>query len=192
VAVSDRAERMTMARVVIVCGYDRFLDLDAYSEQVAARLKGERFDAIVVSGGVTNATSDRSEASMMAAVLNSAMPQSRVILEEFAMTTLDNLVFSRDLAAERFGKIDHYVICCDLAHRVKVAVLARLVLGRRTEVRAVPRSVRWLVRAVEPFSIVLESVAALIPPLRRAISRGAAHLKGVSPRGPRSIQREAA
>ena len=119
------------------------------------------------------------------------MPLANVLLEERSMTTLDNLVHSRDLAAA-VGPVEHFTVFCDLAHRSKVVVLSRIVLGSAATVHAIDRRVPWVVRAIEPFSIACESIAAISPPLRRAMSRCAAWVKGVSGGAPRSTRRRAA
>ena len=180
-----------MARVVIVCGYDRFHDIDEYAARVAESLAKERFDAIIASGGFTSAASSHSEAWLMARVLTRELAGASIIIEERAMTTLDNLVHSSELAIS-FGVVEQFVVYCDSAHRTKVAILSRIVLGRGVKVCAVRRDVPWFVHAFEPASIVFESVAAVVPLFRRLMSRSAAWVKGVNGREPRSTRREAA
>ena len=180
-----------MARVVIVCGYDRFADIDEYAEGVAALLAGEEFDAIIASGGFTSASSTHSEAWLISRVLARTMPHTDVILEERSMTTLDNLVYSSELAAA-VGPVEQFTVFCDLAHRSKVVILSRIVLGRGATVQAIDRRVPWFVHAIEPFSTAFESIAAVSPRLRRAMSRCAAWVKGVSGAAPRSSRQKAA
>ena len=115
-----------------------------------------------------------------------------MLLDEAAMTTLDNLVHSRELAERRFGAVGGFLVCCDRAHHMKVTVLSRLVLRAPSVVMSVERPVHWVVGAIEPFSIVLESVGAMLPPLRRMLSRGAATIKRVRGTVSRSVPREAA
>lgn len=169
-----------MTHVAIVCGYDRFSDLDRYAADVAAQLAGERVDAIVVSGGYTSPRSGVSEAALIGRVLTEMIPDALVVLEERAMTTLDNLVFGRHVAEHLFGRVTRFVVFCDAAHRAKVAVLSRIVLGANATVRAVHRVVPWFTHAFEPLSIVVESAAALVAPLRIPLSRLAAFSKGLS------------
>ncbi len=171
---------IAMTHVAIICGYDRFSDLHQYAADVAAQLAGERVDAVVVSGGFTSPRSGVSEAALMARVLTEIIPDLVVVLEERAMTTLDNLVFGRGLAEHLFGRITRFVVFCDVAHRVKVAVLSRIILGVDATVRAVHRVVPWFTYAFEPVSIVVESTAALVRPLRSPLSRLAAMSKGLS------------
>src|SRR5438045_8783057 len=118
-----------MARIGIVCGYDRYADLHEYSERVAAELARDPFDAIIVTGGFTNPNSKQSEAELMSAVVSRHMPHALVVLEERAMTTLDNLVFGKAIAEDLFERIDRFVVFCDGAHRFKVPILTRLVIG---------------------------------------------------------------
>ncbi|HEX3581914.1 MAG TPA: hypothetical protein VH087_09155, partial [Thermoanaerobaculia bacterium] len=102
---------------------------------------------------------------------------------EWAMTTVDNLVFSRTLAIEKFAA-GSFVVFCDHAHRVKAAVLTRIILGANATIRSIPRKVSWRTLALEPVSIVCEAVCAVTPPLRKALSRLAAWSKGVTLRLP--------
>jgi hypothetical protein len=117
----------------------------------------------------------------MAQVLAAKLPHAVVVLEEWAMTTVDNLVFSRAIALEKFAA-KSFVVFCDQAHRAKAAVLTRIILGANATVRSIPRGVSWKILAFEPLSIVFESVCAVTPPLRKLLSRFAAWSKGVKPR----------
>ena|SRR5438477_10798625 len=170
-----------MARIGIVCGYDRYADLHEYSERVAAELARDPLDAIIVTGGFTNPHSKQSEAELMSAVVSRSMPHALVVLEERAMTTLDNLVFSKAAAENLFARIDRFIVFCDHAHRTKVSILSRLVLGVRGTVRTVHRAVPFIVHLLEPPSIVIQSIGALVPPLRTHLSTMAARIKGVRP-----------
>lgn len=179
-----------MARVVVVCGYDRFSDLDEYAGQVAARLRGGRIDAVIASGGFTNAFSDHSEAWLMSRVLESELPGTTVLLEERAMNTLDNLVHSLEIARARFGRVESLEVFCGKAHRLKVLILARLLWGRSVSVSAVDREVGWMVPVLEPFSIAIETLAVVVRPLRPLLSHSCAVAKGVSAHSRRSTPRE--
>lgn len=170
---------MRESPVAIVCGYDRFADLHLYAEQVASEIASARVDRVIVTGGFTSRDSYHSEAWVMAQVLAAKLPQAVVLLEEWAMTTVDNLVFSRAIAIERFAA-ESFLVFCDHAHRVKAAVLTRIILGANARVRSIPRIVSWATLVLEPVSIVCESVCAVAPPLRKALSRLAAWSKGVA------------
>ena len=115
----------------------------------------------------------------MSRMLASKLPHAAVVLEEWAMTTVDNLVFSRAIALERFAA-GSFLVFCDHAHRFKASVLTRFILGANATVRSIPRAVPWMTHAFEPLSIVCESVCAVVPPLRKALSRFAAWTKGVA------------
>src|SRR5438067_473253 len=170
---------MRESPVAIVCGYDRFSDLHVYAEQVASEIAAARVERIIVTGGFTSRDSYHSEAWVMARVLASKLPHAAVVLEEWAMTTVDNLVFSRAIALERFAA-GSFLVFCDHAHRFKASVLTRIILGANATVRSIPRAVPWMTHAVEPLSIVCESVCAVVPPLRKLLSRFSAFTKGVS------------
>jgi hypothetical protein len=170
---------MRESPVAIVCGYDRFSDLHLYAEQVASEIAAARVDRIIVTGGFTSRDSYHSEAWLMARVLAVKLPHAVVVLEEWAMTTVDNLIYSRAIALRRFAGAASFVVFCDHAHRMKAAILTRIILGANATVRSIPRAVSWLTLALEPVSIVCESVCAVAPPLRRLLSRAAAAWKGV-------------
>jgi hypothetical protein len=169
---------MRESPVAIVCGYDRFDDLHVYAEHVASEIAAARVDRVIVTGGFTSRDSYHSEAWIMASVLAVKLPHAVVVLEEWAMTTVDNLVFSRAIALEKFAA-KSFLVFCDHAHRTKAAVLTRIVLGANATVRSIPRAVSWMTLAFEPVSIVCESVCAVAPPLRKLLSRFAAWSKGL-------------
>ena len=169
-----------MKTIGIVCGYDRFDDLHVYVERVAELIAAESVDAVILTGGFTSPESWHSEAWLMATVLSRVMPRQRILIEEQAMTTLDNLVFARQLAHRIFGRVCEWKVYCDAAHRLKVAVLSRIILGRHAQVLAVDRDVELRIRLVEPFSVIFESICAHVPGLQRALSAFAARMKGVS------------
>src|SRR5512141_2643897 len=106
-----------MKSIGIVCGYDRFDDLHAYVERVAELIRD--VDAVILTGGFTSPDSWHSEAWLMATVLARVMPRQRILIEEDAMTTLDNLVFARSLAHRVFGRVCEWKVYCDAAHRLK-------------------------------------------------------------------------
>ena len=172
---------MRESPVAIVCGYDRFSDLHVYAEEVACQIAAARVDRIIVTGGFTSRDSYHSEAWIMSRVLASKLPHAVVELEEWAMTTVDNLVFSRAIALERFAA-KSFLVFCDHAHRAKASVLTRIILGANATVRSIPRAVPWMTHAFEPVSILCESVCAVVPPLRKLLSRFAAWTKGVDSR----------
>jgi hypothetical protein len=183
---------MSDSPVAIVCGYDRFSDLHLYAENVASGLVADGVERVIVTGGFTNRDSWHSEAWLMAQVIAQRVPDASVILEEWAMTTVDNLVFGREAARQLFDGVVSFVVYCDVAHRAKVLVLARIILGVNVTVRAIQRQVPFATRLFEPVSIVCEALCAVAPPLRRMLSRFSATCKGVSVTPRRKAQREAA
>jgi hypothetical protein len=178
--------------IAIVCGYDLDSDLGAYIGRVAQRLDGIHLDAIVLSGGRTHPKIDSSEAREMSRHLAELRPQGTVLLDHEAMNTLDNLVHARALVRQSFTATHDYLVCCDIAHAAKAWLLARIVLGRRIHLLPVARRVPLHIWLREPFSIVLETLGALLPPMRAWLSRSAARMKGVTEKQRRRIRPEAA
>jgi hypothetical protein len=179
-----------MTTIGIVCGYDDFDSLEAYVAMLRPVIAEAKPDALILTGGCTSPLCDDSEASVMAALMRGAGIAVPQLLEEEAMSTLENLVNARRIARETFDD-PRYVVFCGRTHRLKAATLARLILGRNVRVVAVARRVRLLVRLLEPPTLVFESLAALIPPLRRFVRAGAMWWRGVSVPPRRSAPRAA-
>ena len=180
-----------MTTIAIVCGYDLHSDLREYVRRVAAVIDEEHCDALVLSGGRTSPTIDDSEAQAMTRALAEHLPDHLVVLEERAMTTLDNIVFAREMA-ERLFPVRRYVVTCDRVHSLKVRALSALLLRRKFKVRPVSRKVPLKITLFEPVSFVAEVIAAVLPVFRRPLRRAAMRFKGLSEPSPRSTQREVA
>ena len=91
--------------------------------------------------------------------------------------TLDNIVFGEAMARRTFGNVERFVVFCARSHSAKVRVLSRLILGRNAKVRTVHRPASLVTYVCEPISLLLQSAAAVIPPFRRAVRRGATLMK---------------
>lgn len=179
-----------MTTIAIVCGYDLHTDLRDYIRRVVDVLDHDTCDALIMSGGRTSPTIDDSEAQAMTRALSEHVTDHVVILEERAMTTLDNLVYAREIA-ERLFPVERYVVTCDRVHAPKVIALAAILLRRRFRVHAVGRKVPLKVTLFEPFSFVVEVIAAIVPLFRPLLRRAAMRIKGLE-RSPRSTRPEAA
>jgi uncharacterized SAM-binding protein YcdF (DUF218 family) len=169
-----------MRSVGIVCGYDLNGDLPDYVTSVAPLIARENLDLVILSGGHTSPQSNQSEAWVMAELLRGILPGPELLLEEHSMTTLENLVFARALAERHAGVVKRFVVFCDRVHRRKVATLARMILGARTVVQSVDHEVTMRVRLFEPFSHLIETLAAGVPPLRKYLRAAAIRIKGVN------------
>jgi uncharacterized SAM-binding protein YcdF (DUF218 family) len=109
-----------------------------------------------------------------------------VVLEEHAMTTLENLIFARGLAEHHGRALSGFVVFCDRVHQRKVATLARLILGARAIVQPVDHEVPALDRLFEPVSYFIEAFVARVPRLRKYLRAAAIFAKGVSGNPPDS------
>jgi len=177
--------------VALVCGYDLHSDLDGYVKRVIPVLDETQPHAIVFSGGFTSPVHNDSEAQAMTRILSPHVPNALVVLEERAMTTLDNIVYGRTIGDSLFHAT-HYVVVCDRVHAAKVRVLCSILLRSRATVRPVGRKVPIPVLAFEPVSLMIEAAAAIVPFLRRPLRYGAMRLKGLSEPWRRSARRAAA
>ena len=180
-----------MTTIAIVCGYDLHSDLRDYVSHVATVLDSERCDALILSGGRTSSTIDDSEAQAMTRALAEHLVDPVVVLEERAMTTLENIVFAREIAVRLFP-VRRYVVTCDRVHAAKVIALCAILLRKRFRVRTVPRRVPLKVTLFEPISFVVEVAAALIPIFRPVLRWSAMRIKGLSERSRRSTRRATA
>ncbi len=180
-----------MTTIAIVCGYDLHSDLRDYVRRVAGVLDAEHCDALVLSGGHTSMTIDGSEARAMTRALSEHLTDHVVVLEERAMTTLENIVYAREIAEHLFP-VRRYVVTCDRIHAPKVMVLCALLLRRKFRVRSVARKVPLKVALFEPISFLAEVLAAILPIFRTPLRKGAMRLKGLAARSQRSTRRAAA
>lgn len=182
-----------MTRVGVVCGYDLNNDLPAYVEGVARELSRVHCDVVIFSGGQTSPVTWHSEAWTIADGVHALLPELEIILEERAMTTLDNLLFAHAIAERSYpGVALDYAVFCDSAHARKVGILARKILGERAIVVALPREVPLRVRMFEPISTFFEVLGVRSPRMRRFVRRGAVLLKGLTAEQRRSVLRAAA
>lgn len=177
-----------MRSVGIVCGYDLNDDLDGYVRSIAPLIASERLDFLILSGGRTSPDSFHSEAWVMAEQLRTLIPVPPVVLEEHAMTTLENLIFARGLAEHHAGIVERFVVFCDAVHRRKVSTLTRLILGAKAVVHDVEHDVSLRVRVFEPISHAIEAVVAVVPGLRKYLRRAAMRIKGVTGEPPKSAR----
>ena len=176
--------------VGIVCGYDLDSELLGYVARLAPHIEREKLDVVILSGGRTSPHRPDSEAEVMRDALSALLRGVPMILEEEAMTTLDNLTFGREVARS-LGTIDRYVVFCDNVHRIKVRVLARMLLRAR-RVISVPRRTPLWVKAIEPASVVCEAIGVFVPRVRMLIRALAMRVKGVSgPPAARGTRRSA-
>ena len=158
-----------MTAIAILCGYRELDSLRDYVSRIAPHLETDLPAFAILSGGITSATERRSEAAVMAETLSRVCPAQPFLLDEDAMTTLDNLVNGKALAERTFGRVSRWTVFCDTAHRLKVATLTRLVLGAGAVVRHVHRPVDFGTRLLEPPTLAVEACAAVLPSLRPAV-----------------------
>jgi len=161
----------------IVCGYDLDTDLRAYVGDVLRAIAHLPGDLVILTGGRTSPHTTTSEARVMSDAFAELAPGRDVLLDEEALNSLENLLHGKKLAEESARLIDRYVVVGDTAHRRKLSILARLVLGRSASVIAVRRPTSLLTHLFEPISILFESIAAVIPALRRVVRSGAVLFK---------------
>jgi hypothetical protein len=177
-----------MTTVAIVCGYDLHSELSEYVRRLVPILEAARPDTIVLSGGRTSRHIDDSEANAMSVALAGHLSHPNVILEESAMTTLDNIVFARSIA--RSNDVSRYVVICDRVHAAKVTLLSALLLRRNFRVHTVSRKMPLKIALFEPVSLIAEGFAAVFPMFRSTLRRSTMVLKRITGLSPRSAPQE--
>ena len=171
--MSGRGRTDSVATALIVCGYDLDTDLRSYVADVIRATEHEEPELLILSGGRTSPHSTDSEALVMSQAFAELRPGRAVLLEEEALNTLENLLHAKQLAEETNPAIERYVIVGDTAHRRKLAILARLVIGRNVSIIAVPRPTAFITHLFEPVSTLFEAIAAVSPATRRFLRSGA-------------------
>jgi hypothetical protein len=159
-----------MTSIAILCGYHELHSLKDYVSRIAPHLQFDAPAFAILSGGITTADG-QSEAAVMAETLARVCPEQPFLLDEEAMTTLDNLVNGKALAERTFGRVARWTVFCDTTHRLKVATLTRLVLGADAVVRDVPRPVDLGTRLLELPTLAVEACAAVLPWLRPPVRK---------------------
>lgn len=158
-----------MTSVAILCGYHELHSLKEYVSRIAPQLQLDAPAFAILSGGITMAGSQQSEAAVMAETLSRVCPEQPFLLDEEAMTTLDNLLNGKALAERTFGRVARWTVFCDTTHRLKVATLTRLILGANAVVHHVPRPVGAGTRLLELPTLAVEACAVVMPFLRPAV-----------------------
>lgn len=155
-----------MHLVGLVCGYGTDIDdrLRSYTAAIAEWARTARPDAVILSGGLTGGQRLPSEAAILASLLSRIVPETRLVLEERAYTTLHNLIYARDAIVELEGEGAEVVIFCDYARALKVALLARVVFRNyRTRIMPIARPEPLRTYVVQVPSTVLQLWGAFVP-----------------------------
>jgi hypothetical protein len=167
------------ATALIVCGYDLDTDLRSYVADVIRATRTEDPELLILTGGRTSPLSNDSEAAAMSRAFAELQPEREVLLEEESLNSLENLLHAKKLVEANHSAIERYVVVGDTAHRRKLSILARLVIGRNASVIAVPRPTAFITHIFEPISTLLEAIAAMVPATRRIVRTGAMLFKAM-------------
>jgi uncharacterized SAM-binding protein YcdF (DUF218 family) len=164
---------MSGATALIVCGYDLDTDLRAYVADVIRATQHEQPDLLILAGGRTSPYTTDSEALVMSHAYAELQPERAVVLDEDSVSSLENLLHAKRLAEANDVPIERFVVVGDTAHRRKLSILARLVIGRNASVIAVPRPTAIITHVLEPLSTFFEAIGAVVPATRRVVRSGA-------------------
>jgi hypothetical protein len=90
---------MAFMNIGIVCGYGVSLenDLETYADSISLFLSSSNIDKLILCGGYTVENSLYSEAGLMRDLLQQRKVDQELILEESSVTSLHNLLFSKEI-----------------------------------------------------------------------------------------------
>jgi hypothetical protein len=156
---------------VLVCGYGTRLDsnLRGYLDTAMSIISVLEPRTVLFSGGATGSDTDISEARLMLEHSASWLHEGSVILDEYSLTTLDNLLSARRALSE---SINHIVILCDQYRYVKVCILSAVVFRKKlVSVRSITRRENPLAITGQLFSIPASLAGAFSPSIATWLHR---------------------
>lgn len=119
-----------MMKLGIVCGYGNILDenLRIYINSVVDCAMQQNLSSLILSGGYTY--NDKiSEARLMAQLVSDRTHTIHLVLEEKALTTLHNLLYSKEILQNLNEPVEELYIFCDRIRFAKVYWLSRLIFS---------------------------------------------------------------
>jgi DUF218 domain len=156
----------------MVCGYGNVLDdnLKNYLCGVIDYCKKEKIEGLVLSGGITYASSTVSEAEVMYDFIRQSDPSIQIFMEDKALTTLHNFLYSKKIIEQAPILVDELTIFCDQARYLKVCLLSLIVFGgNKVNIKTLSRQEPVLVYLMQIPSTVSHVLGAVIPSVEKRI-----------------------
>ena len=156
----------------IVCGYGSELDdnLKRYIDFVYKQIEQYNLDVIVLTGGYSYRNSTSTEAELMYKLLSEKYFNTEFLLENKAITTLHNLLYSEKLIKASHIEIDKIYIFCDSIRLVKVMILSKIIFSKfSTKVVSIEREESVLIYLLQLPSIVTQVLGAIFPVIEKKI-----------------------
>jgi hypothetical protein len=159
-------------KIGIVCGYGIISDerLHRYLHAVSTYATEQHIELLILSGGYTVKGAKRTEARVMREVIQQETSGFQIILEEESISTLHNLVYSKQILGQFCIPGDHLYIFCDYVRFMKVTCLAKI-LFKEYAVRVVKferKEPLFIYMLQIPFT-VLQCLGALFPAIEKKI-----------------------
>lgn len=159
-------------KVGIVCGYGNLLDdnLINYIGCVVKSANKYEIDCLVLSGGCSFTTSNTSEAQLMLRLIRQDSFETKIFLEEKALTSLHNLLYSKQLVEKLDLTTDLLYIFCDSIRYFKVWLLSKIIWkGKPVKIIKVGRKEPLIIYLVQLPSIAIQCLGAISPKVEKIL-----------------------
>ena len=156
----------------IVCGYGNILDdnFTGYMNSVTSFVREHEIETLILTGGCTFTHSTLSEAKLMSEWFHKQNLKLDLILEERAITTLHNLLYSRHIIQQLNLEIDNLYIFCDRARFCKLSLLARAIFKTlKFEVVKIGRQEPFFVYWLQIPSTICQLLGIFFPTVERKL-----------------------
>jgi len=159
-------------RIGIVCGYGSNLDeqLKQYVSSIMEYAIKHKINSLIFSGGYTFKKSTISEARLMASLIVQPNSDTTILLEEKALTTLHNLIYSKKILESLNEKEYELFIFCDQVRFIKVNLLSKI-LFKDKNIKIIKVSRKELLAAyiLQIPSIFYQGLGAIYPKFEKKI-----------------------
>jgi len=159
-------------KVGIVCGYGNILDenLKQYVRGVITSALEQNLSAIILTGGCTFKRSTVSEAKLMFEMISEQNTNLQILLEENALTTLHNLLYSKQIIAASNLDIEALYIFCDHARSIKIYLLSKILFNDKiVRLIKIGRSENPLIYLMQIPSTFVQCLGVFFPNMEKKI-----------------------
>lgn len=161
-------------KIGIVCGYGSILDdnLKSYLNGVIDYSKKEGIDRLILSGGCTFTSSTDSEAKVMHDFIRQSDSTCEIFMEEKALTTLHNFLYSKELINQIPIQVTRVTIFCDQVRYIKVYLLSQIIFRNKiVNIKVFYRKEPFFTYLMQIPSTISHVAGAIFPSVERSILR---------------------
>ena len=159
-------------KIGIVCGYGIVADerLIAYARRVVEYASAHQLDMLILCGGQTIREEKQTEAETLREIMGDDVVRFHLLMEGTSISTLHNLLYSRQLIETRHLSVESLTVFCDTLRLIKVFCLSKLLFrAYSTQVISFRRKEPLFMYALQiPFTL-LQCVGAICPPFERLL-----------------------